>query len=753
MGAFDIKALLDRLTLGKNKISAELNNLSLKGENFKVSKAEILSIFSDKEEKKIAEQYFDFINTPVSIFDTRDADLNTFTYSDIPEKTEQAPDEHIDTEEITNFATRLIVDGDLDGILDNISEKEVEQFTQIKGADVLFKIIRKLTENKDYTIDIKSGDFTINGETPTHYDVEHKKGADERTYTLKHGSKKVTATFGGPDAILQVMTSSFYSFLFENPDLSVDYVVSPDNETGSTWTKVNLDRLDKSKKLGMDAFLGNTEGLQNFAGAFDIDSNNQKKSFTFIPDEFGELIDKNNYSKMQFINALKTISNLKDEDDIISTLATFDYKEQYEDVLLKRKKFFKTMYEIAQKEPQNDNISTKEFFENIKNKALEQTLSKTSDIRDLISFQKSVDKIEDIDTKLKLQELLVNKKVEINLQREIQPLGPLSKEQILNRLAEFGFAKEDNKDIENYGLIEKDLSKIIRQLNDTEISAIQTKYGEDADAILSNMQLPTYTESIINYINNIRNQGIDILKNKETFDKFYIVGKMMHDTSGEGKRVYPAEIYDVIMNSFDTPKTNPEKSALAVYKSEDFWQINNALTTQRKENKEPLPKASWYIDSLTKYLNRMSTPSDIKLYRGEGFQIFNTIRLENGEQLGNVLQDIDLSVSLKGITPDMAEKIKKLTSEIQDNNYTATQERFLSCSADEQIAREFGSLSLIVNLPAGSKASCIDATYVTDDNTSEAEILCQRGSTVKITDIKYDGKENRWQVFADVVTN
>ena len=149
----------------------------------------------------------------------------------------------------------------------------------------------------------------------------------------------------------------------------------------------------------------------------------------------------------------------------------------------------------------------------------------------------------------------------------------------------------------------------------------------------------------------------------------------------------------------------------------------------------------------------MSTPSDIKLYRGEGFQVFNSIKLENGEQLGNVLQNIDLGVSLKGMTSDMAEKINKLTSEIQDNNYTAIQERFLSCSADEQIAREFGSLSLIVNLPAGSKASCIDATYVTDDNTSEAEILCQRGSAIKITDIKYDGKENRWQVFADVVTN
>ena len=56
-----------------------------------------------------------------------------------------------------------------------------------------------------------------------------------------------------------------------------------------------------------------------------------------------------------------------------------------------------------------------------------------------------------------------------------------------------------------------------------------------------------------------------------------------------------------------------------------------------------------------------------------------------------------------------------------------------------------------INLPKGSKASLIESYNV--ERKSEAEMLIQRLSQLLIKDVKYDHKNKRWYIEADLVQN
>ena len=742
MGVVNLQAILDHLTLGKKKIFADCNNLFLKGANYKISKDELLSIFTDKNDRETAEQYFNYFNSRVG--NTTIFDFNKTKDSPNPE-----PDDYLDLKEIKLMISELITKANKDDIEENLSEEEVENYTGIKGADVLFKMIKKITETKDYSVDIKSGDFIVNGENK-YYNVTQSK-ENPRVYRFENSDGNFTATFGGPDSMLQVMTSAFYSMAFSDANIDVEYIVSPDGEKGSTWCKKDLSTLNKTKKLGLDAFLGNLEGLPNFSGAFDIDSHNQKKSFTFIPEEFENLIEKDNYTPTDVLNAIKFACGIKDS-DIRETLAVFDYQDQYEETLIKRKHFLREMLKLVKDNPPKNEISAKDYFTKLKLLAMKNILQSTTTPADLISFQKSIDNIEDIDTKIELQRIFAEKRQELSSANKREPLPEIKEDELIEFLNKYGYSVDNRS--ENFFDMHYERSTIKRLLTTEETSNYMAKYKEDADIVIRNAELYVDLPDVLKFVNIRRKQGVDILESKELFDRNIVMANLTHDLNVNG-REYDNNTYDLIQKSFENPPVGAEKAAIKVYKSSEFWRINNAISTQRNDDIEPLPMASEYIDNLTKYLNKVTNANDITVYRGEGYHIFNSITLQSGESLGKMMEQIVDKINQNDGTTneEIEQEIKNLISQVQDKNYVATQERFLSTSADPKIANDFGKITLILNLPAGSKASFIDATYITEDNTHEAEVLCQRGSNLQITDLSFDREHNRWCVHATVITN
>lgn len=245
---------------------------------------------------------------------------------------------------------------------------------------------------------------------------------------------------------------------------------------------------------------------------------------------------------------------------------------------------------------------------------------------------------------------------------------------------------------------------------------------------------------------------MDFLADKKTFFDLTALSYTMNDTHGE--RTYNSGLYSVFIDSGNNPPNKEELDAIWMYKGDNYWQINNSLTKQHTKDFDIPPGIKTVTSNLTNYLNKTSISKDITSYRGEGYEIFRTIQLLNGESLGDAMGKIASEIPKDGdISEETRTKINELISQVQDNNYTATQERYLSTSAESTVADKFGKVSLILNIPAGSKAICLDAVSADCDYSGEAEILCQRGSQLQISDIAFDEKKKRWTVTANVITN
>lgn len=269
---------------------------------------------------------------------------------------------------------------------------------------------------------------------------------------------------------------------------------------------------------------------------------------------------------------------------------------------------------------------------------------------------------------------------------------------------------------------------------------------------LQEFSLDELKADVIPCINRRAKIGVDFLADKKTFFDLMALTYSMNDLIRE--RSYSSELFSVFTDSADNPPNNDELNAIWMYKGDNYWQLNNSLTKQHTEGVDLVPRIKTVISNLTNYLNKASTTKDITTYRGEGYEIFKSIKLSNGQSLGEAMEKIAAEVSEKGeVTPEIQTKMNELISQVQDNNYTATQERYLSTSAESSVADKFGKVSLILSIPAGSKAVCLDAVSIDCDYSGEAEILCQRGSQLQISDIAFDEKKKRWTVTANVITN
>lgn len=169
--------------------------------------------------------------------------------------------------------------------------------------------------------------------------------------------------------------------------------------------------------------------------------------------------------------------------------------------------------------------------------------------------------------------------------------------------------------------------------------------------------------------------------------------------------------------------------------------ISNGTTSQRVKN---------MINTITRFLDKQILKHDMTVYRGEGgFDVFNSVMLDENKKytLKNALEKVTSEIENNKNNVD----IKKFIEENMIEKYV-TQERFMSTAIDTEAIEDYAKkVYWKINVPKGSKASLIESYNV--ERKSEAEMLIQRLSQLLIKDAKYDHKNKRWYIEADLVQN
>lgn len=170
--------------------------------------------------------------------------------------------------------------------------------------------------------------------------------------------------------------------------------------------------------------------------------------------------------------------------------------------------------------------------------------------------------------------------------------------------------------------------------------------------------------------------------------------------------------------------------------------ISNGTTSQRVKN---------MINTITRFLDKQILKHDMTVYRGEGgFDVFNSVMLDENKEytLKNALEKITSEIENGQISQNEINEFIK----IKLKDARVTQERFMSTAIDTEAIEDYAKkVYWKINLPKGSKASLIESYNV--ERKSEAEMLIQRLSQLLIKDAKYDQKNKRWYIEADLVQN
>ncbi len=719
----NLNKLLSMLTVGYSSTNKPFEDLSLFPSDFSVKKSEILSIFSSEEEKKAAEQIFNYFNLNENKIDGEDI---------------------FDLSEITNIAEELAYSADLDGDIYNISEEEITKYFAQKGITVtpktVMRLLNKIGTMRDYSKNIRNGVFKIGSEKHDCTVTTDTTDSTGRTYILtdKETNQKYKAVMGGQDAALQILTDDFYSRFLSGTKTQIKRVISPNEVIGIVLPDNPVQYSDTTEKKALDVFLGNTGSPAK--GAFGTDLRNNKKSFTSVLTELKE--QAKNTTIDDIVKILETISDYN-ETEIKNLLKKYNYDKQYADILTERIHFAKEMLSHVSEIKQTNKMTASDFTEKLEAITLKHLISEATEEKVLLDYQKAIDELSNLKTKEALQKLLNDKRETFDYNQHLVDSKAISEDDIETALTKYGYVKTN---------VLKDFGPLYaKRFTDDELNILKKKYGDNADAVKEILEMPILVSDIIKTIRQRASIGYDVLANRENFDTFILTSIMMNDLQGNYE--YESGQYDLLQESAKNWPNKSETGAIDFYKSEEYWKINNALTELKLEDTEPSPKISKMITQLTKLIDKTKAPKSFSAYRGEGYEIFNSIKLSSGITLGNAMEEIALNIQKEGATDLNKSKINKLIEEVQNSNFTATQERFMSTSMTEETALGFGKTELIIEAPAGSKAISIDAVNVLGNFTVEEEILFQRGSKLTITDLEYNYDTNKWVIYAIVETN
>lgn len=630
------------------------------------------------------------------------------------------------------------------------------------------KIDAKISELQAKSSKISFVDFKLeDGSTSKFMIFEGTQGGSNSGYYVKNTSTgelfyakyaSKTGKGGVTQSQAEVLSSKLYKLAgIDVPELSL--VDGPNGQKAILSKFIpDLQGVNKANPLahegfGMDALLANwdvvglgydntvTNGSKVFridvGGTLDFRAQGSKKPFGSVVDELTSLIDPNInpqsakvFSSMtvdDMVASIKKVTSISD-DEIVKLLKQ-EGMENYTDAILKRKAYLQDFVNRAEITPKQSSLSLLEYTTYIKNQITSDTIAKAQTQTELALIQESIDSIKDPKVKKAFQKQLDAKSVD--LKKVTTHVKPYSLKELEKELASAGFVKDSK------GYWEITVSDSYKQ-------KILSSYGGDfGPKIIEMAQQPLSPSSLQQMLKfmNVAN-GKYTTYWQGNMSELVLYYNILKEGSLFGcfDQITDAQ-WETVMNTVKTKAPKDVVESLYNYKSSSY-EINEALTNFKKKKIKISPSTQQQIDSLAKYIDTQQISDSMHVYRGEGFEVLGSVKVDNA---GHTLQDLIQSVDTKD-----KDAINRLIEQVLDNNYVATQERFMSTSLSPSASFN-DSLIWDLELPAGTKGVFLEGANIKGKFNHEVEYLLQKDSKILITGISYEG--GKWRLKGKVTNN
>ncbi|MBR1754648.1 hypothetical protein IJ732_07425 [bacterium] len=307
----------------------------------------------------------------------------------------------------------------------------------------------------------------------------------------------------------------------------------------------------------------------------------------------------------------------------------------------------------------------------------------------------------------------------------------------------------ENKLLENNYIKDNLDDCFVRTLSKKEEKEIDEQFGNLANSYKNLIAKPIYYEDIEemrDFINlNKKNSQNIINNNFKNFLTLYLILESQknridyHELCEENKN-YLSLINNIVNNKLDVDNIQNCYS----YKIDTSSNWNYSLRQKAENNIEIPDYLEPKINKMVSYIDTQNIEKPIKLYRGEGFQVLNNIKLQNGEtvNLGNLMRDT-------GDNPENESKVKEI---LLDNEISAVQHGFLSTSMDKSLAKRFARNHILWEFTTepNTKGLYIEGVNLNGIFSDEKEVLLQKDSKITIQSADYDGSKNSWYIKAKV---
>ncbi len=608
----------------------------------------------------------------------------------------------------------------------------------------------------------KIREFSVNGKK-TNFEVflGTQSGSNTGYYALNQTTGELFyAKIGGHQSQAEVLASRIYKAAgIDVPELT--HFTAPNGEKGILSKYIpNLNPIKTPNSLlydgfGMDVLLANWDAVCSnnavsdgtkairidLGGTFDFRAQGAKKPFTSIADEITTLVNpsKNkvsanifgNMTREELISSLKKVADL--DDTVIEKLLKDEGLEKYTQTLLKRKEFLSDLLEQVEKTSDNgEDLFT--YLTKIKNQTFNVTIAKTKTLKEINEIQDSINHIQDINIKKKLQSQLDQKKAEITQIASFAPKqidavtleGILSKSGLITTNANGKYVLVISQDLKD---------EILSRYDSAQGNLILKKLQKPISKSSLNEMVKILNACNGKYIDYFTNNLTDFIALYQIMDSCSVLMYHLKDiTSGQWEAIFNSVLHKA-------PKDVIE--ALSSYKMSSS-DINSALTAmknaaQGQKLKKPIPQyVQDQIKVITDYIDTQTLNEGMTVYRREDLEVLNSIII-NGKELSQLMTDC----------AGDPKKISQLIDVVEQGNYVATQERFMSTSLRED-ATLYGCILWELDLPAGTKGVFLEGLNVKGDLASECEFLLQRNSKIRIKKINYDKSKGIWRIKAEI---
>ena len=342
----------------------------------------------------------------------------------------------------------------------------------------------------------------------------------------------------------------------------------------------------------------------------------------------------------------------------------------------------------------------------------------------------------------------------------------VSSEEIEKKFIELGYVKDDKGTLTKK-LTPEELSDL-REKHKPFVYYYQFEYEGSYEKMEHDPYFKIFKKIIEkpikkNRLHNFENfinidKGIGRRMFEKDFEKLYMLFSILslNDSIPDLKFICKEDKknFKIIENLLNADINDKLIHVLLSFKTTGYLSINSAL---RKKGEIKYYDIESYIQEkiniLSSFLDKQILPQNIRLYRGEGYDILENVKLLNGE-----------TINLAQIMEDAAknnnqEEIMQIKNLIKNNKITVIQPSFMSTTSDSGIAEKHLVEPLInekdgifwtFELEPDTKGAYVEALNLDRSFSDEKEFLLNKNVKIEIQEADFDEYNKYWVIKAKI---